>query len=84
MRFEANLSALCIALLGAQALVIEDGCPKDEYACIDVINSSQCIEQLAVEHLRPLTKASLAACVEYEGVVSDLPGGTKVGMTQAE
>lgn len=75
---QANLLAFCIAFLGATVLAIEDRCPRDEYACIDVINSSQCIAQLAIDRLRPLTKESLAKCVEYEGVVSDLPGGVKV------
>jgi hypothetical protein len=55
-----------------------DGCPKDEYACIDVINSSQCIEQLVIEKLAPATRETLAKCVEYEGTVTKIPGASKV------
>lgn len=55
-----------------------DGCPKDEYACIDVMNSSQCIEQLVIEKLAPATKEALAKCVEYEGTVTKMPGASKV------
>jgi hypothetical protein len=55
-----------------------DGCPKEEYACIDVINSSQCIEQLVIEKLAPATREALAKCVEYEGTVTKMPGASKV------
>jgi hypothetical protein len=55
-----------------------DGCPKDDYACIDVINSSQCIEQLVIEKLAPATKEALAKCVEYEGTATNIPGAAKV------
>lgn len=55
-----------------------DGCPKDEYACLDVINSSQCLEQLVIEKLAPPTKEALAKCVEYEGTVTRIPGASKV------
>jgi hypothetical protein len=55
-----------------------DGCPKDEYACIDVIKSSQCIEQLVIEKLAPATHEALAKCVEYEGTVTKIPGASKV------
>jgi hypothetical protein len=55
-----------------------DGCPKDDYACIDVINSSQCIEQLVIEKLAPVTKEALARCVEYEGTATKMPGAAKV------
>ena len=57
---------------------IQDGCPKDEYACLDVINSSQCIEQIVIEKLSPVTKESLVKCVEYDGTVTKLPGAIKV------
>lgn len=75
MRFGTTLLSLCFVLVGA----LEDGCPKDEYACLDVINSSQCIEQLVIEKQAPATKEAMAKCVETEGVVSTLPGATKVG-----
>jgi hypothetical protein len=55
-----------------------DGCPKDDYACIDVINSSQCIEQLVIEKLAPATKEALVKCVEYEGTATNMPGAAKV------
>jgi hypothetical protein len=55
-----------------------DGCPKDDYACIDVINSSQCIEQLVIEELAPATKEALAECVEYEGATTNMLGAAKV------
>lgn len=56
----------------AQAVV--DECPKDEYACLDVINSSLCLSQNAQRG----TKEQMANCVSYEGGMSDLPGATKV------
>lgn len=55
-----------------------DGCPKDEYACLDVINSSQCLEQLVIEKLAPATKEALSKCVEYKGTVTKIPGAAKV------
>jgi hypothetical protein len=66
-------------MLTAASESVEDKCPKDEYACHDVMNSSQCIEQLIIEKLAPATKENLIKCVEYEGTVTDLPGATKVG-----
>ncbi|KAF1960637.1 hypothetical protein CC80DRAFT_488928 [Byssothecium circinans] len=54
-----------------------DGCPKDEYACLDVINSSQCIAQQVLENMGNLTKESMVKCLEYPGTASDLPGATK-------
>jgi len=77
------LKLLCLALLGmtvsvtAQTVVV-DGCPKNELACHDIMNSSQCIEQLILENSAPLTKENLVKCVEHEGTASTLPGGTKV------
>ena len=71
------LSFACL-LATATAQTLRDKCPKDEYACHDVMNGSQCIEQLIIEKLRPLTKESLAKCVEHEGTVTNLPGATKV------
>ena len=55
-----------------------DGCPKDEYACIDIINSSQCISQLVIQQLSPVTKEALVKCIEYEGTVTTMPGASKV------
>lgn len=76
-------TTVALSLLFATGTVIaqnqtRDGCPKDEYACLDVMNSSQCIEQLVIEKLAPATKEALAKCVEYEGTVTKIPGASKV------
>ncbi|KAK0719489.1 hypothetical protein B0H67DRAFT_486577 [Lasiosphaeris hirsuta] len=42
------------------------------------MNSSQCIEQIILEHLSPLSKEALIKCVEHEGTASNLPGASKV------
>jgi len=80
MRFGIELLALYLWLVGVNAQDRQDECPKNDYACLDVINSSQCIEQLVLEHLAPLTKDAMVKCVEYEGVASSLPGATKVSL----
>ncbi|OAL47432.1 hypothetical protein IQ07DRAFT_589643 [Pyrenochaeta sp. DS3sAY3a] len=75
------LSLLLLLLLTPSTLAQTtpaDGCPKDEYACIDVMNSSQCIEQLVIEKLAPVTKEALAKCVEYTGTVTNIPGASKL------
>jgi hypothetical protein len=78
MRFDINLGYLCLALAGVRAQAVQDQCPKNEIACLDIINSSQCIEQLVVEKQAPLTKDAMIKCVEYEGTASNLPGAAKV------
>jgi hypothetical protein len=78
MRFHINLLSLCFALVGVNTQTVQDGCPKNEYACLDVINSSQCIEELVIEHDSPLTKDAMVKCVEYNGTATNLPGATKV------
>lgn len=45
---------------------------------MDVINSSQCIEQLVIEKRGTLSKEALEACVVYEGMASDVVGAVKV------
>lgn len=78
MRFGIDLLALCFALTGVNAQV-KDGCPKNEIACLDIINSSQCIEQLIFDHATNITKDGLIQCVVTPGISSsDLPGATKV------
>ena len=65
----------------ASALVIkaeQDLCPKDEYACLDIINSSQCLAQIVLQKTAPLTKENLVKCIDYEGVASTLPPAQKV------
>ncbi|KAK4213400.1 hypothetical protein QBC37DRAFT_400589 [Rhypophila decipiens] len=64
-----------VAIVNAQAAV--DKCPKDEIACLDIINSSQCIANVIIDGRPPLTKANLAMCVEHEGTASSLPGAEK-------
>ena len=78
MRCKTHLLALCFALISVSTQEVKDGCPKDEYACIDVINSSQCIEQLIIEKLANATREALVKCVEYEGTATTIPGAQKV------
>ncbi|KAE9375139.1 hypothetical protein N431DRAFT_463245 [Stipitochalara longipes BDJ] len=76
MRFSINLLAF-LALVGVNAQV-KDGCPKDQVACLDIINSSQCIEQVIIEHQQNLTRENLINCIDTPGVSSsNLPGATK-------
>ncbi|KAM7193686.1 hypothetical protein V8F20_008323 [Naviculisporaceae sp. PSN 640] len=63
------------AVINCQAVV--DKCPWGELACLDIINSSQCIANVILDGRPPLTKANLAKCVEHEGTASDLPGAEK-------
>ncbi|KAK7190506.1 hypothetical protein PSPO01_03481 [Paraphaeosphaeria sporulosa] len=72
--------ALCAAIASAYALPSSfqatNPCPTDtEMACFDVINSSLCLSQNAS---RNGTAAQMAACVDYPGGMSDLPGSSKV------
>lgn len=83
MRLRISLLALGLVVVGLDAQSIKDECPKGDYACLDVINSSQCIEQLVIEHLSPLTKEAMVKCVEYEGTASNLTGAAKVRPTQS-
>ncbi|KAF4621907.1 hypothetical protein G7Y89_g14437 [Cudoniella acicularis] len=79
MRFRITLLTLCFALVGVNAqTTVVDKCPKTEYACLDVINSSQCIEQLIIEHPANVTKAALVKCVEFDGAVTNITGAAKV------
>jgi hypothetical protein len=78
MSFSAQKLALYFLVMGATTQAVQDQCPKTEYACLDVINSSQCIEQLVLEKQAPVTREALIKCVEYEGTVTTLPGATKV------
>lgn len=78
MRTDWILLVFINAIMKAERVRANDGCPKDEYACHDVIDSSLCIEQLIIERRAPVTKEALIKCVEYEGAFSDLPGASKV------
>jgi hypothetical protein len=78
------LLALCAAVASTYAfpasLQATNTCPTDtEYACFDVINSSLCLSQNAS---RNGTAAQMAACVDYPGGMSDLPGASKVRVLQ--
>lgn len=75
MRF-INLLALYIALVGMNVQAEEDKCPKKEYACFDVINSSLCLSQTAARG----TKEEMAKCVELVGGASNLTGAAKVSL----
>ncbi|KAH8597537.1 hypothetical protein B0O99DRAFT_617641 [Bisporella sp. PMI_857] len=65
--------ALSFFLWGMNAQ-LADPCPKDEYACLDVIDSSLCLSSNAAAGNATI----LAKCVSYEGAASDLPGSVKV------
>lgn len=69
-----------LALTTAQNTTVVDLCPKGDYACLDVINSSQCLEQLVIESQAPVTKESMAKCVVFDESAVDLPGDVKVSL----
>jgi hypothetical protein len=79
-----NLLGFCVTLLGANAEFAEfqDGCPKGNIACLDIINSSQCLEQLVIGNSTPATAAAMVACIDTEASSSKLPGATKVSNPQ--
>ena len=65
------------------AIAQVNGCPTTDLACHDIINSSQCIEQLIIEGSKTaITKEAMVKCVEYEGTASSLPGAAKVRLHQ--
>lgn len=73
-----TLFALAVGVVGVRAQV-KDGCPKGVIACLDIINSSQCIEQIVIEHQQNVTRDNMINCVVSPGVSSsDLPGAQKV------
>lgn len=73
-----HFSALVALFILVATVAAQDLCPKDEYACLDTINSSQCLAQLVIQQMSPLTKENMVKCVETEGVASSLPGAQKV------
>ncbi|PMD30267.1 hypothetical protein L207DRAFT_538148 [Hyaloscypha variabilis F] len=76
MPFRTNL--LLFFVLSSANAQIKDGCPKDQVACLDIINSSQCIEQVIIEHQQNVTRENLINCIDIPGVSSsNLPGATK-------
>lgn len=83
MRFEPHFLALYFAFLGinAQNGTVVDKCPKNDYACTDVINSSLCLSQGAAANA---SASMMAACVQYDVGASNLPGGVNVGQNTRE
>lgn len=65
-------------LLGGHAVIADeiDQCPDTELACHDIMNSSQCIAQVALN--ASVSKEAMIKCVEHEGTASNLPGAVKV------
>ena len=81
MPFRTNL--LLFFVLSSANAQIKDGCPKDQVACLDIINSSQCIEQVIIEHQQNVTRENLINCIDIPGVSSsNLPGATKVSKSR--
>jgi hypothetical protein len=78
MKWVLDVLIFCFAIIGVGAHPFKDDCPKDELACQDVINSSQCIAQIVIDHMKPLSKENLIKCLESDEPASDLPGATKV------
>lgn len=75
-------STLLSVLLGAYGVIADeiDQCPDTELACHDIMNSSQCIAQVALNGDGPVSKEAMIKCVEYEGTSSNLPGAAKVSL----
>ncbi|KAK3903711.1 hypothetical protein C8A05DRAFT_14330 [Staphylotrichum tortipilum] len=77
MRSKFNSLVVFFLSLRYAAAQIND-CNTTDLACHDIMNSSQCIEQLILEKSAPITKEALVKCVEHEGTASSLPGAVKV------
>lgn len=73
MRLDTKIFALGL-LMGLVYAQEVDKCPKNEYACLDVINSSLCLSQNAPQG----SGEAMAKCVEYENSASNLTGAVKV------
>jgi len=71
---------LCMLLFFANFTIhaqTVDGCPKNEHACLDVINSSFCLQSNVGSGA---AADVLAQCVSYDGAASSLPGATKASL----
>ncbi len=75
LRFDP-LAIFCLSLQLVAAQI--NDCQTTDLACHDIMNSSQCIEQVILEKTDPVTKEALVKCVEHEGTASNLPGAVKV------
>ena len=75
-----NFRFLAVLLLNIRYAIAQvDGCPTNDLACHDIMNSSQCIAQLISDGSKTaITKEAMVRCVEYEGTASSLPGAVKV------
>lgn len=73
MRLNTNIFPLYV-LVGLVYAQEVDKCPKNEYACLDVINSSLCLSQNAPQG----SGEAMAKCVEYDNSASNLTGAVKV------
>ncbi|KAH6632550.1 hypothetical protein F5144DRAFT_612972 [Chaetomium tenue] len=65
--------------LGVRGTTAAEGgqCSDTDLACHDIMNSSQCIAQVALHGQGPLSKEDMIKCVEHEGTASNLPGAVK-------
>ena len=77
MRIDSLFLGLWQGVHGAIATEVEQ-CPDTDLACHDIMNSSQCIAQVALNAQGPVSKEAMIKCVEYEGTASNLPGAVKV------
>jgi len=79
MRRTNSLLTVIVTVLSilTTTLAEEDKCPKGDYACLDVINSSLCLSTNAGRGTEEAL-AAMAKCVDYPGGMSDLPGAQKV------
>lgn len=85
MRILIILQRLCLLFAMANAQEHEvDKCPKDEIACHDVMNGSQCLAQIVMDNNPPISADALVKCVQHEGTASNLPGATKVFPSQPQ
>ncbi len=82
MQFDPRFPA--VLLLNVRYVIAQaNGCPTTDLACHDIMNSSQCIEQLILDGSKTtITKEAMVKCVEYEGTASTLPGSVKVRFHQ--
>jgi len=79
MRLGLKLFACwCLALSGASAQGSSSQCDTKDYACHDVMNSSQCLAQLIYDKNAKVTKEALIKCLDTEGSASPLSAATRV------
>jgi len=78
MRAGFELLALVLAVAGVAAEEPHSKCDTKDFACHDVMNSSQCLAQLIYDKNAKTTREALIKCVDTEGSASSLPGATRV------